>query len=200
MVFSLLDPRFSKLAMTPFGRTSPIDKTARRLLFGQNADNAGVGFLHACAHFFVLAVLLLGAVVAGLGGRFDIDALYLVVLVPLGLPPWALACWQIRRLHDTGRSGLHLAKPIFVHLGRWLAFIIGTTAFMLAATSLASRVLGAELERFSIALVAFTLVAGFGIWAAYSRWILKPHRERWQANVEQAPGDPLENRFGPPPK
>ena len=197
-----LDPRLYRFSLTPFGRTPPLDESARRVLGLRLMTPFHIFGAYLLAGYFVCAVavtLILelgrhaGVVSASAGTTLLTSgqaAYELLALLFLALLPLSLAFWQIRRLHDTNRSGTWLLVP----LGAWALRLVLPFAVLFGSFSLLEIVFAES--RAILAVMA--LIAAFAAATAYEHFVFTPHRRQWKATVTQAPGDPGPNRFGPP--
>lgn len=200
----LFDPKLNQFALTPFGRTGPLDKAGRALLSlreGGPFDTIFVQwqllFLSGSAVLFVLVILGQIAGIATDGGEtaigfwFDFIIPTSLAIVLLG-GPLSKLFWQIRRLHDLGRSGIWLFVPAMFWAGRGAA-VLGGFALAYGALTLVD----ASAEGLNGAAGIVLTIAAFVVPSlAFEEFVFSRHKADWERTVIYAPSGLGDNRYG----
>ena len=178
------DPNQARFAFTPFGRTGPLLSAKGVPAHKESGDR--FFWLVALSSFFGPLGILALANATGLTFPSAVN-LTLGALLPFGIVIYCYSaiCWNIRRLHDIGKSGVLILIPILYLLGIVVSSIIGYSLGRLA-----SLFFSGDLE-FVVSMIGLTLVM-----ASYLFFVYLPHSQRWRRNVVVAAGEPGSNRYG----
>jgi uncharacterized membrane protein YhaH (DUF805 family) len=179
------DPRQSRFALSPFGRVGPLLSARGVSLYRDNGDRLLHLILFVGILFPVAALVLYHEVYPPWEG---VAARFCEVMIPGSFVAYAysVVCWNIRRLHDLGKTGLHVLVSLLFVAG---VVIVPAMSFVLVG--------------------AISVMAGFAnpfLWSAlgvivgaigYVAVVFYPHARRWREAVVTAPGESAPNRFGP---
>jgi uncharacterized membrane protein YhaH (DUF805 family) len=188
-------PRWSTIAPTPFGRTGPYVEPESRTDNGHGIIQFALLIYFGPRLLIWLANQIDGTIAARTSELLTgiqhpvLHLLGFAALASLLIYTVGHTMWSIRRLHDLGRPAWHLWKSA-MH-------------FLLALSP--PVILGIVIWNTSEMPLAEAIGTGwiFGgiLWVApYSLAFWAGHIGEWQASVEEAPGEPGPNRYGPPPE
>lgn len=201
------NPKLSQFALSPFGRTSPLDVAGRKVLGISELTASTAIYVNITAWMTVAGfVLFLVFTVSEYFGLVDMSgvggspepfkrAVAFTALFFYMLGPYASLMWQVRRLHDLGKSGVDVLVLLVFWVGRAVAIV--------AAIGL---VIGLDFVMDELALrvpswigSAIMLLCGLATVAVYERFVFARHKRDWYRDVTTARGQVGMNRFGPAP-
>lgn len=178
------DPNLARFAFTPFGRTGPL-LSAKGVAAHKSSGDRFFWLVALSSFFGPLAVV---AVANAAGWVFPTAvSLTLGALLPLGIIIYSYSsiCWNIRRLHDLGKSGILIIVPIlyiFLFLPSAMAgYFIGRAFSFLFFNDV----------EFAASMIGLVISS-----ASYLFVVYRPHSERWRTSVVVAAGQPCSNRYG----
>lgn len=208
MIFpQAFNPKLSQYALTPFGRTAPLDVAGRKVLGITDLTASTAIYVNITAWMTAAGfVLFLVLAVSEFFGLVDMSgfgsaaepfkwAVVLAALFFYMLGPYASLMWQIRRLHDLGQSGGYVLVPVAFWIGRPLA-IAAAIGLMLGLDFVMDE-LAAGVP--SLMRSAVGLFCGLATVAMYEGFVFARHKRAWYRDVITAPGQAGMNRFGPAP-
>lgn len=191
----IFDPARSRFALTPLGRTGPFtNEIAKEQHFH------GEPLFFASVVLSVALAWLIGSLTGAhptLTNTTDVAVLNWLIVVPMNFFCYSAICWNIRRLHDLGRSASAMVGPASYLLGIPAAAL---TPFAVWLGLQLAGLVPAMLSSLPLdPLIGVILAAISSTWA-YFALVYMPHMKRWHRNVTLAPGDPGPNRYGPAPQ
>lgn len=189
---------FDRSANTPMGRTGRILPA----LWNQNTQgNLTDALTNASATY--AAALFLPLLGFWLFVQEDgVDPSTLVAVAIALYIAWSVytrVCWNIRRLHDLGRSGWAMIVPAAYQAGRVVVLLTSFAVPLLAIVLFVETNAGEHFTSTGLLYALFILVVALPILmiGLYEWVVFRPHRNRWIRTVILAPGEPGPNRYGP---
>lgn len=201
------NPKLSQFALSPFGRTSPLDVAGRKVLgiselTASTAIYVNITAWMTAAGFVLFLVFTVseyfGLVdMSGVGGSAEPfkRAVAFTALFFYMLGPYASLMWQVRRLHDLGKSGAYVLVPLAVWVGRAVAIVAAIG--LVVGLDFVMDELAAGVP--SLIRAAVMLFCGLATVAMYEGFVFARHKRDWYRDVITAPGQAGMNQFGPAP-